>query len=214
MSLYETLGVEESATSEEIKKAYRAKAKAEHPDGGGDAERFNQIVRAYDVLKDDDARKEYDETGRVRSGSPEDRTTDAARGILATLVAQAAAQENAIRHDIIKTMRESLHKARKEAADQLPQAEKDIKRLGDMLDRLKGEGILRSLFEQRKQSTHGVVAHIEQKQAEIDRALELLEGYSFDPEEEEPETLTGWPSAEARFPYPGASFFGFNNTAR
>jgi curved DNA-binding protein CbpA len=60
---YDTLGVNEDATNEEIKKAYRKKANEMHPDKGGSNEEFSRLSIAYKVLSDEDARKEYDSTG-------------------------------------------------------------------------------------------------------------------------------------------------------
>ncbi len=41
---YEILGVDENATQEDIKKAYRKLAKENHPDKGGDEETFKKII--------------------------------------------------------------------------------------------------------------------------------------------------------------------------
>ncbi|MEA3537659.1 MAG: DnaJ domain-containing protein [Pseudomonadota bacterium] len=61
--LYDDLGVAKDASPEDIKHAYRKRAKREHPDAGGDAERFSKVSRAYMVLSDPERRKRYDETG-------------------------------------------------------------------------------------------------------------------------------------------------------
>ena len=60
---YETLGVDEIATREEIKSAYRKKSKKLHPDVGGDAEEFKKLTQAYMVLYDPAMRAEYDKYG-------------------------------------------------------------------------------------------------------------------------------------------------------
>lgn len=61
---YEILGIERNASSREIKKAYRAKAKEYHPDlnpGDKEAEQqFKEVSLAYEVLSDDTKRKNYD----------------------------------------------------------------------------------------------------------------------------------------------------------
>ena len=63
--LYELLGVPRDASVEDIKKAYRKKAVVEHPDKGGDKEKFQQIQEAYDVLSDQDKRNIYNQTGEI-----------------------------------------------------------------------------------------------------------------------------------------------------
>jgi len=72
MSLYDLLGVSRDASPDEIKKAYRKKAVVEHPDKGGDKERFQQIQEAYDVLSDEGKRNIYNQTGEIpREGQPQ-----------------------------------------------------------------------------------------------------------------------------------------------
>lgn len=58
---YDVLGVQEQATQEEIKKAYRKLAVEHHPDKGGDENRFKEIAHAYGVLGDEGKRKQYDQ---------------------------------------------------------------------------------------------------------------------------------------------------------
>ena len=61
--LYELLGVEKSASTAEIKKAYRKLAIQHHPDKGGDEEKFKEITRAYEILSDENKRSQYDQFG-------------------------------------------------------------------------------------------------------------------------------------------------------
>lgn len=64
---YKTLGVAKTATASEIKKAYRKLAVKYHPDKTKDdkaaEEKFKEVTEAYEVLKDPEKRKKYDELG-------------------------------------------------------------------------------------------------------------------------------------------------------
>lgn len=64
---YEVLGVDRSASAEEIKKAYRRLARELHPDvnpSADAAERFKLVTHAYDVLSDPHERQQYDLGGQ------------------------------------------------------------------------------------------------------------------------------------------------------
>jgi DnaJ family protein A protein 2 len=85
--LYDTLGISKTANETEIKKAYRKLAMENHPDknpGKNTEEKFKEISKAYDILKDAEKRKQYDsfgleavnQVGAGGGGSPFDMFND------------------------------------------------------------------------------------------------------------------------------------------
>lgn len=76
MSLYRVLDVSRDATTDEIRKAYKAAAFKHHPDKGGDPDMFKQVAQAYDVLGDERRRAIYNQTGSVEAATA-DGATDA-----------------------------------------------------------------------------------------------------------------------------------------
>lgn len=70
---YEVLGVSKTASEQEIKSAFRKKAKEFHPDLNKDdpnaAEKFKEAQEAYSVLSDESKRKMYDQYGHAGVGN-------------------------------------------------------------------------------------------------------------------------------------------------
>ena len=85
-SLYELLGVDRSASTAEITKAYRMMAMKHHPDKGGDEEQFKSLNEAYEVLSDETTRANYDRFGTAgaaggqQAGAAADFARDLFRG--------------------------------------------------------------------------------------------------------------------------------------
>ncbi|HBZ96870.1 MAG: molecular chaperone DnaJ [Phycisphaerae bacterium] len=69
---YAILGVQRTASADEIRKAYRSLARKYHPDVSteGDAgDRFNEVQQAYEVLSDEEKRRAYDQFGDAGAGA-------------------------------------------------------------------------------------------------------------------------------------------------
>ena len=84
MDYYQTLGVSQTTSPDEIKKAYRKLASKHHPDKGGDEAQFKKIQEAYETLSDPQKRAEYDNpqpqfnfnTGNMGGGAFDDMFRD------------------------------------------------------------------------------------------------------------------------------------------
>lgn len=71
---YSSLGVGKNASPEEIKKAYRTRARKYHPDhnpnDSGAEEKFKEVKKAYDILSDPHKRQQYDNYGYTGDEQP------------------------------------------------------------------------------------------------------------------------------------------------
>lgn len=102
MNHYERLGVDPDATADDVKRAYRSKARENHPDKGGSAEAFAPIAAAYETLSNPQRRLLYDATGQDRR-TPIEKDVEQ---ILLTLFNEALTQADDI--EIVAFVRERV----------------------------------------------------------------------------------------------------------
>lgn len=210
MNPYETLGVEKDADEDAIKKAYRAQAKAHHPDAGGEREAFEKVSRAYMVLSNPKARQRYDDTGEIN----EQRLDDDEARVLA-LIAKfidelAECDESLLRTDLVALFRQGSAKmkaALNEEKSSLTHKSGKLERVAKRFSRTKDDpkDPVADILRNRIASLKRQVEKIEDQIRWHDMALTMMDAYRYaaDPlmQQFNPYTTT------AR---PGASFFSWN----
>lgn len=184
-SLYETLGVSETASQEEIRAAYRRLAAKHHPDKNlGDnaaTGKFQEVEEAYRVLKDAAARKAYDETGEAQDSErkKQDKAANLLLGMLAGYFDNTAAQstypnfltylEAALKQtvDTHNSQADFLRRKKKAAEKQL----KKVKRKGG------GESLFEPVIERIIQQTAKQLASVEAASEVLAMAKDTLSDY-------------------------------------
>lgn len=185
--LYRTLGIRKTATPAAIEKAYRRRAKATHPDRGGDRAEFERCDLAYRVLTNPDTRARYDATGEVCPPRP-DEAVARTMGVLSvtlTLVLQEVlrqggdvAGENMVAH-MRAVLEAQLDGARKGRAA----AEKGRAALGFVATRFNrkgGENLLEAVARDQMGRLEAQLQSIDADIAGLEAAAKELAEYSYD----------------------------------
>lgn len=178
---YEVLGVARDATSEEIKKAYRRRARELHPDKGGeaDSEAMAELNVAYETLSDSALRERYDRTGERSTV----RLEEQARQGLAELILQHIQNRNGD-GDIMASVTVDLLNQQRAAVENVKQGEKILVALRRAQRKLKYKGkgtdIVALMLE-------GRIAEVEQKKrsaeenvSRVGMAITLAKDYSYE----------------------------------
>lgn len=110
MSLYKILGVKKGASRDEIRAAYRNKAKESHPDKGGDDKKFMEFAKAYKILVNSDSRDRYDETGAVEDVNVINRKANAMVSSIFENIIDEVGEEGALKIDIVRKIGNVLTK--------------------------------------------------------------------------------------------------------
>lgn len=138
LDFYKVLGLEKTATKEDIKKAYYKLSQKHHPDKGGKEEEFHKIALAYEVLSDEDKRGKYDR------GEPVFETHDPEAFIRNRALSLFEQQVNNPNFDYKhKNVFEIVGLQIKQLIDNAPNAEKNarnmIRVLSGVRDRIEGD---------------------------------------------------------------------------
>ncbi|MDE1991871.1 MAG: DnaJ domain-containing protein [Rhizobiaceae bacterium] len=197
---YKVLGVKKDAGADEIKAAWRNLAKAVHPDHNlGDptaTERFAEIGRAYETLKDPKKRSRYDQVARMAEakGQSHEQTIMQQR----QAAREAAERAKAARANAEKVMEElaraNAQKAQKAASAANPQAAGTgaAESAEDMVERIFGAKAARAAPHQAEAAATATASAAGAAEAEKPREAERTEtGETLSEEDEELQLATG-----------------------
>jgi len=192
MNPYETLEVRRNASLKTITKAYRRLAMASHPDRNpGDPEaaaRFEAVQRAYDLLRDPDRRRRYDETGDASqpraTQHPDADLVPVLSACLSQVVDQLVEQgQRAQSVDVVRHMREWLRDARGQREKTLKKIERVLAFYAEATGRLRvgeGENLVGSAARTHVENLTTQQDHLRGELALAKRAGEYLDRYSYD----------------------------------
>lgn len=206
MSLYDDLGVDAEADAAAITAAHRQAAKRHHPDRpGGDREKFEQISRAYLVLRDPMKRQRYDETGQVDDLASNDTA------IMAELLTKAfdAAIERCGGDldftDIVAGMLRWFDGEIGRIAKDKAQAQAAHDRMSKALRKLKFKGtgadILRAVMADRLKMVTAAIELCEKQSTHMLTAKNRAADYSWDFETRWSQSGFGWETASTASSY-------------
>lgn len=136
-TLYEILGVEITATQDEIKKAYRQMSKDHHPDKMGDSSKQAEINNAYEVLSDPMRRKRYDETGQEKDLERNAKIQQFFSTIFLRLIEQS---EDPGKIDLINQGIECVDALLEDCSDNLKGVRKSLNKYSRAIEKLKTRG--------------------------------------------------------------------------
>lgn len=188
-SHYDTLGVPRDASTEVIRKAYKKKAAAAHPDRNpGDSaaeEEFKQIGKALSVLTNPDKRRRYDETG---ADGP-NRDVGVAESLAPIFIAVLAESIDAGRElkyvDIIQKMTAKMRELQDQAKNYHRTAKSAFARLKSAEGRLKEpDSVLGDLLQKQIDRVSGDVNGAEAKLSAFSEAISYLKKCKYEVEKD------------------------------
>ena len=180
--LYAVLGVDNNATSEQIKKAYKKLANKFHPDKErGDEEMFKRINQAYETLIDPLKRQSYDITG-IYEGTDAIHVKSARESIELAVFNIISKNEAHIQYvDIVQTIKQNIHNDKMASNQNEEKINKAITRLNKNKERATGNLVI-SAFDKQIKVAEDSLTQNENNLKVLDIAEKLISSckYKFD----------------------------------
>lgn len=179
---YKDLGVEREATPEEIKAAHRRLVKVHHPDKTGDRKEFEKVSNAYDVLKDPNKRKYYDEHGKT-----EEKLGDIALDIIASVFDAMLGQDLPPTFDYIAGLKEAIlgmvmeaETAKLKFEKEITKHEKLVKKFRRKKNKKQGGNFFEAALNVKIRNAKERIGKTSDVSRNAKAALQLLDEYEFE----------------------------------
>lgn len=187
---YEDLGISKDATPDEIKKAYRKKAKENHPDSGGDREKFEIVNKAWEILRDPDKRSYYDTHGKARQ-----ENRDIGVQLILSIFDGILSSDPPSHVNILKAIEDGLLEIIRAAIQAQHKFNKEIKKYEHQKNKFKGKkgkvlqsNIFQHLLDQKINDLKECVNKAEEAIINAKSAKKILKDYEYEPDS--PDSMT------------------------
>lgn len=192
-NLYDVLGVCKDATPEQIKSAFRRRAKAAHPDAGGSVEAFGDVKRAELVLLDPERRARYDSTGDAEEIEP-DRETARVFELIARLLAAVIDDDDhePSRHDLVGVIKGALQRNVAGLREKQHKLQRGARRVEKLAGRFKTRGrdnTLERMVAAHAETLRREEINILQAISDHQKAIEIVGTHTFEVEQVSPHSL-------------------------
>lgn len=186
MNPYAELGVAPDATLEQINAAFRCRARTAHPDAGGDPDTFRRLSDAVALLRDENRRHLYDETGSTDERKPD----EGARDLLLQVIQQVLTEPGGMggrpdwaRMDVIERAKKALRQSLQMLDVNRHNGLAEQRRIADAITRVtyKGDGpdFLTGMLEQQAEAIGRGLAQLDEHEAQAKAALALADQFEW-----------------------------------
>lgn len=199
---YATLGVGRKAMPDAVKRAYRRRATAAHPDrAGGNASDMANINRAYALLSDDGARARYDASGDLK---PAPSREFVANELISTVVVGWLQQDAQQVPELLPFVLSNLAQHGGNITAELGKRQRGVAKVNRELKRLTRKGArpadpIRGVFDQALKQYETQIEQLTEQQAVAKLALEIVQEYGVTAERAQgnpyllgAQTVSGW----------------------
>lgn len=196
---YDELGVPRDASKDEIRRAFKRRAHATHPDKGGDGESFKRVNAAATLLLDDARRERYDAGGGDGNQDEHAMMANAVFGILLQGIDRGAPDpvDFVIQH--FRREIANLQATHGQLQKDIAKNERALKRMRKAKSATRSDTMLMDMLKHHIEAQKRGAAQIPVTIEKINGAIAFVGSYAFEPDEEDRPEPFDMPAHHARY---------------